>query len=80
MNAYTYHEGSGSKGGNNVVSLIWKYLCDEGTVQLSKSVGPGKKLTMVFDNCPGQNKNKFVLRFADFLVEMCIIVMLKLYI
>ena len=26
MNAYTYHEGEGGKGGNNVVSLLWKNL------------------------------------------------------
>ena len=69
LNAYTYHEGEGDKGGNNVSSLIWKYLSDTGIVDLSEKFGPGKKLSIVFDNCPGQNKNRIVLRFAAWMLE-----------
>ena len=31
---------------------------------------PGGELNIVFDNCPGQNKNNCVLRLVPFLVEL----------
>jgi hypothetical protein len=31
---------------------------------------PSKKLTFVFDNCSGQNKNGMVLKLVVYLVEM----------
>ena len=51
MNAYTYHEGEGDKGGNNVVSLLWKYLKNMNGWEYGTENVPGKKLTLVFDNC-----------------------------
>ena len=66
--AHVYHEGQGKKGGNNVASLIMKQLKYLGLLDRSK--GKGKELNIVFDNCPGQNKNNFVLRLVPYLVEM----------
>ena len=67
MNAYTYHEGEGKKGGNNVSSLLFKDLHQRGWVDNKK--GPRNELTVIMDNCGGQNKNKYVLRMLSFLTE-----------
>ena len=42
--------GEGKKEGNNVPSLIFKKLKDDGLLDLSKKHGPGKQLSLVFDN------------------------------
>ncbi len=67
MLAYGYTEGEGGKGGNNVASLIMKALHDLGWI---KGNHTGKRLSIIMDNCSGQNKNKFVLRLALYLVEL----------
>ena len=63
--AYIYSKKEGRKGGNNVSLLIMKYLKDrnylDGTTQL--------KLTIVCDNCTGQNKNNTMIRLAPYLVK-----------
>lgn len=69
LHAFVYPEYEGKKGGNNVSSLFWKTFQIEGILELAHRKGPGKSLTLVFDNCSGQNKNRMVLRFALFLVE-----------
>lgn len=56
MNAYVYHEGEGGKGGNNVASLLWKDVHDRGWIDKNK--GPRQELTIIQDNCTGQNKNR----------------------
>jgi hypothetical protein len=66
--AHPCHEGQGKKGGDNVASLIIKQLKHLGL--LDRSEGMGKELNIVFDNCPGQNKNNFVLRLVPCLAEM----------
>ena len=68
MDAFTYNESDGRKGGNNVVSLLWKYMCDH-NINISN---PGKKLCLVCDNCSGQNKNRMVIKFFLFIVEIYI--------
>ena len=72
LNAYVYDESEGKKGGNNVASLLYKNLEVEGIIKDWKDSGkkPGKRLTLCFDNCPGQNKNKMVIRFGLWLVDM----------
>ena len=72
MNAYVYHEGEGAKGGNNVCSLVYKNLEDLGIVNEWKESGkkPGRGLTLVFDNCGGQNKNHMVLRLPLWLLDI----------
>ncbi|OEU05772.1 hypothetical protein FRACYDRAFT_258320 [Fragilariopsis cylindrus CCMP1102] len=62
--AYIYSEAEGNKGGNVVASLIMKYLSDRGLLDGKKRA----KLTIVMDNCPGQNKNNHVVRLAPYLV------------
>lgn len=70
LSAYVYPEGEGKKGGNNVSSLLYKKLEEEGILKMAKEEGPGKELCLVFDNCAGQNKNRMVLRFAQYLVDI----------
>ena len=69
LSAYVYPEGEGKKGGNNVSSLIYKFLVDAGFFTLAKNEGPGKRLSIIFDNCAGLNKNRMVVRFAQYLVD-----------
>jgi hypothetical protein len=68
LNAYIYHEGEGKKGGNNVASLIYKFLDDQGWINRGRP--SRKELNIVMDNCGGQNKNRFVLRLAVLFVEL----------
>ena len=72
MNAYVYHEGVGAKGGNNVCSLVYKNLEDCGIIKEWKESGkkPGKSLSLVFDNCGGQNKYHVMLRMSLWLIDM----------
>jgi hypothetical protein len=66
LHAYIYKDGDAKKGGNNVASLLVKYLKDKGW--MDKSKGARKELTIIMDNCGGQNKNKMVLRLLAILV------------
>ena len=52
--------------GNAVCLFIMKYLVDRGFFDGKKRL----KLTIVLDNCPGQNKNNIVLKLAPYLVEI----------
>eukprot|EP00957_Ditylum_brightwellii_P029800 2254075-Ditylum_brightwellii.AAC.2 len=66
--AFVYHEGEGEKGGNNVASLIMKFLGLPENNLLSETK-TGGELTIIMDNCAGQNKNRMVLWLALYLVE-----------
>jgi hypothetical protein len=66
MHAYGYSEDRGGKGGNNVASLLLKGLHDLGWIHDGTT---GKQLSIILDNCGGQNKNNYVLRLALWLVE-----------
>lgn len=65
--AYGYTEDHGAKGGNNVASLIMKALEDLGWLLPGRC---GKRLSIIMDNCAGQNKNGHVLRLVLLLVEL----------
>lgn len=67
MKAYGYTEAEGNKGSNNVASLIIKVLEDFGWLIQGQT---GKQLSIIMDNCGGQNKNNNVLRLALYLVEL----------
>ena len=69
LDAFVYQEGEGKKGGNSVSSLLYKKLKDDGIISLAKEKGPGNQLSLIFDNCAGQNKNRMVLRFAQYLID-----------
>ena len=68
LHAYVYAEGTASCGGNAVASLLIKNLNDAGLLDPTK--GPGGHFVAAFDNCPGQNKNNFVLKMlCGWLIE-----------
>ena len=58
-----YTEVEGGKGANIFVSLIMKYLLDQGLLDGRKRY----KLMIIMDNCTGQNKNNYVIRLAPYL-------------
>jgi hypothetical protein len=70
---HCYREGTGGKGGNNhVASLIMKTLKK---LDVTKNDANGlpvqaKELNIVMDNCGGQNKKKYVILLAPYLVEL----------
>ena len=72
LHAHVYDEGEAKKGGNNVTSLLYKELKELGIFKAWQDSGkkPGKRLTLCFDNCAGQNKNRMVLRFGLWLVDL----------
>jgi hypothetical protein len=53
LSAHVYHEGVGKKGGNNIASLLVNKLNRLNILQPDKT---GKELTIIMDNCAGQNK------------------------
>eukprot|EP00957_Ditylum_brightwellii_P060308 4580042-Ditylum_brightwellii.AAC.1 len=65
--AFVYHKGKGKKGKSNVASLLWKFLNDQ---ELLSKEEPCTELTIIMDNCRGQNKNQMVLHMALFLVNI----------
>jgi hypothetical protein len=66
MIAYIYQEETSRKGMDNVASLIYCCLDKE---KLLKENEPGASLTILCNNCSGQNKNNNVLRLPLWLVE-----------
>ena len=63
MHIHMYTEAEGGKGGNMVASLIMKYFFDKGLLDRKKQY----KLTIIIDNCGGENKNNYVLCLALYL-------------
>ena len=72
MDAYVYHEGQGTKGGDNVASMVILFLKQQGWLQdvIEGEEIAGRELTVIMDNCPGQNKNNTVIRIANLLVQV----------
>jgi hypothetical protein len=68
LSAHTYFEMEGKKGGNNVASMVWNELSRKGLTKRGSKTVP--EIVLVFDNCPGQNKNRHVLRLLFILVGM----------
>jgi hypothetical protein len=58
MHCHVYHEGVGKKKANNICSIIMKTLWKTGMLKKGETA---LKLTLVFDNCTGQNKNNTIL-------------------
>lgn len=67
MLASGHREDDGSKGGNNVASLLMRALSNLGWLQHNTY---GKRLSIIMENYSGQNKNKHVIQLALFLVEV----------
>ena len=66
MNAYVWPEYEGDRGANNICSCLLKDFKHRGWLN-RQNYGD---LTIIADNCGGQNKNKHVVRFLMWLVEM----------
>eukprot|EP00536_Pseudo-nitzschia_multiseries_P019496 jgi/Psemu1/61028/gm1.61028_g len=58
LDAFAYHKGIGGKGGDNVASMIVMLLKHKGWMKENEV---GGELTVLMDNCGGQNKNNHVL-------------------
>ena len=69
LHCFTYQEETGNKGGNNVATMIMKFLQSKGWL-VNTPGGRRKRLTIAADNCAGQNKNNHVVRLACYLVEL----------
>ena len=69
MDAYIFTEAERKKGGNNVVSFLQKSLEKKGVFRDAEEIGPRERLTLVFDNCGGQNKKHMVMRYAMYLAK-----------
>lgn len=69
---HIFREGDGRKGGNSVASLLLKTLKKLSIMKEDENGSPitGHELNVVFDNCPGQNKNNWVLWLVPYLVEL----------
>jgi hypothetical protein len=66
MMTYCYKESVGHKGGNNVISLLMRYLKEE--IKLDKN-DPIRELNIIMDNSTGQNKNATVICLVAYLVD-----------
>lgn len=58
---FTYHEGEGRKGANEVTSMLLHYLRNVGTTH--------NDLVLISDGCSGQNKNHVMVYFLYYLVH-----------
>ena len=54
---------------------MWKYLNSRGLLDVNDLIG---ELNWTFDKCPGQNKNRMVIRFFMYLVERRFFLMVNL--
>lgn len=59
---YVYTERKGGKGSNEVISMLSMFL--------APIHGKDKTLTIYADNCAGQNKNNFVIKFVVMLTHV----------
>lgn len=75
MNAYTWLEGDGDRGANNITSCLYKDFAYRGFFN-SRQYGD---LTIIADNCGGQNKNKVVVRFFMWLMETKVFPRVRLF-
>ncbi len=66
---HVYQEGDGKKGGNNIASSLLMKTLEADILNILDDHTKGKELNVVFDNCPGQNKNHHVLWLVPYLVE-----------
>ena len=63
LHVYMYSEAEGGKGGNEVATLIMKYLSNKGYIEGITQLD----LFIIMDNFSGQNKNNYVLRLPAYL-------------
>ena len=66
MDAFIWREFEGDRGANNIVSRLVKYFQLKGMFD-RPNFG---EITIIADNCAGQNKNKVMIRFITWLAEI----------
>ncbi|KAF2883760.1 hypothetical protein ILUMI_22424 [Ignelater luminosus] len=59
---YTYHEGIAKKESNVVTSMLLQYIINHEIAS--------RRLVLISDDCPGQNKNHVMVYFLYFLVHV----------
>ncbi|KAL4718752.1 hypothetical protein ACJJTC_001895 [Scirpophaga incertulas] len=62
---YIWGESEGKRGGNEISSIIQKYI------KLVDARGTVKHLILYSDSCPGQNKNRIVLAVVHNALKQC---------
>lgn len=67
MTNFVYTERAGGKGPNEVISMLEEYLRQKQII--SDERNNCNKVTLYADNCSGQNKNNFVLKFLLLLTD-----------
>lgn len=67
MANFVFSERAGGKGPNEVISMIEEYLRQKQIITDERS--NSNKVTLYADNCSGQNKNNFVLKFLLLLTD-----------
>ena len=59
---YIWDEVTAQRGAIEICSCIWKFV----TTEVSPAI---KKLIIISDNCPGQNKNFFIVMFQLYMIH-----------
>ena len=67
MNCYIWEEGTANRGADNIISCLFYDLVRRGII--GNEGKPLKHLVLAADNCAGQNKNKAMIKFCQWLVE-----------
>ena len=67
MTAYVWKEGEADCGANNICLCLLKHFQKQGW--LHHKINSHSELTIIADNCGGQNKNKHAVQFLMWLVE-----------
>ena len=68
MNAYIWEEACADRGADNIVSCVHRDLVRRGIIgNIGRAI---KHLVLAADNCPAQNKNKAMLKYCMWLVEV----------
>jgi hypothetical protein len=66
MDAFIWREFEGDRGANNIVSCLVKFF----KMKIFFSAPNYDELTLIADNCGGQNKNRVMIRFITWLAEI----------
>lgn len=67
INCYVWQEGVAGRGANEIVSCFYLDLERRGYLEEGSKIG---HLVLAADNCSGQNKNKTLIRFCNYLREV----------
>lgn len=66
VQSYTWHEGEGCRGINEIGTCIWRFLKEKSDM----SEGQEIEVIMYSDNCSGQQKNKYMVSLYMYAVSV----------